>query len=73
MKIEQFLTERSGLRNGKYRTLNIDEDLHLFFKQTANHYNISLSNLVFNILTHWKDEYQDDIKNDVLKKLGNVN
>lgn len=70
MKMRQFVTERSGLKNGKYRTLNIDEDLHLFLKQTANHYNISLSNLVFNILNHWKDEYQEEIKKDVLKKLG---
>lgn len=70
MKLEQFVRGRSGSRNSKYRTLNIDEDLHLFFKQTANHYNLSLSDLVYNVLSHWKIEYEDEIKDDILRRLG---
>lgn len=70
MKLDQFARERSQGKNRKYRTLNIDEDLHLFFKQTANHYNLPLSDLLFNILSDWKNVYKEEIKEDVLKNLG---
>lgn len=70
MELEQFVRDRSSSRNGKYRTLNIDDDLHLFFKQTANHYNLALSDLIYNVLNHWKIEYEEEIKNDILKRLG---
>lgn len=69
MKLEQFVRERPESGNKRYKTLNIDEDLHLFFKQTANHYNIPLSDLIYNVLNYWKDEYEGDVRNDILKKL----
>lgn len=69
MKLNQFLNERPEKKSVRYRTLNIDDDLHFFFKQTANLYNVTLSDLVFNILSKWKEEYQEEIRKDQLKKL----
>lgn len=69
MRFKKFLSERSSPKNGKYRTINVDGDLHHFFKQTANHYNIALSDLIYNVLENWKQDYQDDIKNDIRKSL----
>ena len=65
MKIEQFIRESTELKSGKNRTININADLHLFLKRTANHYNIAISDLVHNILISWKKEYQKKIKEDM--------
>ena len=69
MKFKQFIFERSERRNSKkHRTVNLEEDLHQFFKKTANHYSISLASLIHNVLTHWKTEFQEEIKDDILKE-----
>ncbi|MEP3389128.1 MAG: hypothetical protein ABJO02_13120 [Reichenbachiella sp.] len=65
MKLEQFIRERIEPKNGKYKTVNVDEDLHLFLKRTANHYNIAMSDLIFNILINWMNSYQSEIKKDI--------
>lgn len=70
MKLEQFTNHRSPKNNKKYRTVNVDHDLHHFFKKTSNYYNLSLSDLMNNILENWKEEFQDEIKNDMLKNLS---
>ncbi|MDW3212168.1 MAG: hypothetical protein R8N23_20025 [Reichenbachiella sp.] len=70
MKLEQFIRERIEPKNGKYKTVNVDEDLHLFLKRTANHYNIAMSDLIFNILINWMKSYQSEIKNDMQEQFG---
>lgn len=73
MEFKQFIFERSQGRNGKkHRTVNLEEDLHQFFKKTANHYNISLASLIHNVLAHWKSDYQEEIKEDILKELSDI-
>lgn len=62
MKLNHFISLRSKTGKIKYRTLNIDENLHLFLKRTANHYNMPLSDLVNNILSVWKEEHEEEIK-----------
>lgn len=66
MELEQFVKARTEPKNGKYRTVNLDDELHLFLKRTANHYNIALADLTYNILAHWKRQYQSDIKRDIM-------
>lgn len=70
MKLEQFTSSRPAKGNRKYKTANVDPDLHHFFKKTSNYYNLSLSDLMHNILEHWKEEFQDEIRNDMLRNLG---
>ncbi|NQZ76696.1 hypothetical protein [Ekhidna sp.] len=69
MKLEQFLSVKSEKKNRKYRTVNVDHELHHFLKKTSSYYNIPMSDLVNNILANWKDEFQEEIKNDMLKHL----
>ena len=61
MKLEEFIREKPDFKSGKNRTININADLHLFFKRTANQYNISISDVVHNILISWKNKYQNQI------------
>lgn len=68
MKLEEFTRERTQPKQGKYRTMNVDEELHLFFKRTANHYNIAIADLMYNILVNWKKEYQKEIHDDMIKR-----
>lgn len=68
MELEQFVKARTEPKNSKYRTVNLDEDLHLFLKRTANHYNIALADLTYNILAHWKRQYQSDINRDIVNQ-----
>ncbi len=70
MRFKEFLSERTKPKNGKYRTINVDGELHHFFKQTANHYNVALSDLISNVLDDWKSRFDGDIKSDIRKKLG---
>lgn len=70
MSLRKFLEESSKKKSGKYKTINLDADLHLFYKQTANHYDLALSELMFNILDQWKEEHQQEIKEDILKNLN---
>ena len=69
MKLEHYIRDGRGLKSRKYKTVNVDQDLHMFFKKTANHYNIPLSDLMFNILSAWKNKYQQSVKEDILKHL----
>lgn len=71
MKLEEFIRSRSEPRNIKYKTVNLDEDLHLFFKRTANHYNIALVDLMYSILTNWKNNYEKEIQDDVISDFEN--
>lgn len=69
MSLDQFLTTRLGDEKRKYRTINVDQDLHYFLKQTSNHYKIPLSDLIHNILSNWKAEFQNQIREDMIKNL----
>jgi|GEM_PF-5695004 hypothetical protein len=70
MKLKDFLQGRGKDQIRKYRTINLDEDLHLFLKRTANHYNMSLADLTHNILSNWKNQYQEDIQKDIANDLN---
>lgn len=70
MKLKQYISHRTQETKRKYRTVNVDQDLHHFFKRTSNYYNIPLSELIHNILSHWKDEFQDEIKSDMIRNLN---
>ena len=70
MRFKEFLSERAKPKSGKYRTINVDGELHHFFKRTANHYNVALSDLITNVLDDWKSKFEEDIKSDIRKKLG---
>uniref|UniRef100_UPI00404B75DF hypothetical protein n=1 Tax=Fulvivirga sp. TaxID=1931237 RepID=UPI00404B75DF len=65
MRLEDYIKKRTGIKSRKYRTINLDEDLHLFLKRTANHYDIAIADLMYNILESWKKQYQNDIRNDM--------
>ncbi|WP_420578315.1 plasmid partition protein ParG [Ekhidna sp.] len=69
MRFKEFLSERSSPKSGKYRTINVDSEIHYFFKQTANHYNVALADLIYNVLDNWKSEFQNQIKEDMIKNL----
>lgn len=69
MTFKRFIQERTEQRKTRYKTINVDEKLHLFVKQIANHYNLALSDLIYNIVSDWKEEHQDDIKEDMRKNL----
>ncbi|MEQ8881393.1 MAG: hypothetical protein RLQ12_17245 [Cyclobacteriaceae bacterium] len=67
MKLDKYIAEPTNRKKKKYKTFNIDADLHLFFKRTAGYYNIPLSDLMYNILSSWKEQYQEQIENDMRK------
>lgn len=67
MELEGYIKERNNLKSRKYKTINIDADLHLFLKRTASHYNIAMADLMYNILSQWKDQFDDEILNDKMK------
>lgn len=69
MSLDQFLNTRMRDEKRKYRTINVDQDLHYFLKQTSSHYNIHLSDLIHNILSDWKAEFQDHIRADMIENL----
>lgn len=71
MKLEEYIREKPDFKNRQNRTININSDLHLFFKRTANHYNIAISDVVHNILINWKNQYQHQIKEEILTELDN--
>ncbi|WP_462249685.1 hypothetical protein [Ekhidna sp.] len=71
MELKDYLNERTDKENSKYRTVNVDERLHYFFKKTANNYNIAMSDLIYNVLHQWRSEFQEQIKKDVIKNLEN--
>ncbi|MBU2914150.1 hypothetical protein [Reichenbachiella agariperforans] len=70
MKLEDFTRERSDHGRRKYKTVNIDDDLHLFLKKTATYYNLPLADLMYHILVNWKDRYEGEIKDNMLKDLN---
>lgn len=69
MKLQEYITTRTDNISRKYKTVNLDEDLHLFLKRTASHYNISMADLMFNILSNWKTQFEDQIQSDKLKDI----
>lgn len=71
MEIERFLTENAHQQlNGRNRTINIKEELHSYYKKVAAHYNVNMSTLITNVLLNWKEENEDDIREDMIKKLN---
>ncbi len=64
MKLRDFLCVRPTGQKRKYRTVNVDHDLHYFLKGTSYKYDIPLSDLINNILSDWKEKFQDQIAND---------
>ncbi len=69
MNLEQFLKERTNKRIGKYRTVNVDEHLHLFYKRISSHYNIPMADLMYHILEDWKSKYEVELKKKMLNDL----
>lgn len=69
MRLKAYLNTRSSLIKRKYRTINVDQELHFFLKKTSINYNIPLSDLIHNILTNWKNEYHDQIMEDIKNRL----
>jgi hypothetical protein len=65
-----FLRDYEGKEERK-RTVNVNESLHSFYKNVAATYDFPLSTLIQNILAHWKDEHQELIKEDLLKRIQN--
>ncbi|MEQ9229300.1 MAG: hypothetical protein RIF46_01360 [Cyclobacteriaceae bacterium] len=71
MNFKQFIVEPSDKKNGnRHRTVNLDVDLHQFYKRTASHYDIPMANLLHNVLVQWRNQYEEEIKQDMLKELG---
>lgn len=69
MELEQFTKERTEPKQGRNRTVNIDEGMHLFMKRTANYYNIPMSDLMHNILNAWKEKYEQKIKEQMINNM----
>lgn len=69
MSLDQFLSTRLVDEKRKYRTINVDQELHYFLKKTSNHYKIPLSDLTHNILSKWKTEFQKQIREEMIKDL----
>ena len=64
MPLEDYLQKREASESTKYKTANLDHELHSYLKRTAAFYNISLSELLNNIIDGWKEQYNEQIKND---------
>ncbi len=64
MPLEDYLKKKDANETTKYRTANLDHELHSYLKRTAAFYDISLSELLNNIVLKWKTKYDDQIKND---------
>lgn len=69
MDFKRFINSSNQRKTGKFKTLNIDSELHLFYKRIASHYDLPLSDLVFNILIAWKDEHHKDLEDDIKSNL----
>lgn len=68
MKLNSFISGKSDRKPRKYKTINLDNELHLFLKRTANHYDIPMSDLMYNIINQWKKKFQGEIENDILNQ-----
>ncbi|MEO9871162.1 hypothetical protein [Ekhidna sp.] len=69
MNVERFIKEIDGQIKGRNRTVNIKDSLHTYYKHVAMHYDVSMATLITNVLLDWKDEYEELIKEDMMKKL----
>ena len=67
MALNKFL-RINKVEGAKSKTLNIDKELHFYLKRISSHYDISLSNLVNNILANWKETYDQEISEELIKK-----
>ena len=70
MSLDQFLSTRLVDEKRKYRTINVDQELHYFLKQTSNHYKIPLADLTHNILSEWKAKFQKQIREEMINELN---
>ncbi|SMG42635.1 hypothetical protein SAMN05661096_02911 [Marivirga sericea] len=67
--LSHYLESQLGPENKeRNRTLNVPESLHSFFKKASSNYDIGISTLIYNVLTDWKNEYENDIIDDMLIK-----
>ncbi len=69
MSLDRFLIESEKRPKGRNRTINIEDNLHSYYKKVAAHYNVNMSTIITNILSAWKDENDYEIKNDMIRKL----
>jgi hypothetical protein len=67
-KLDDFLQE-SGTNSDRNRTVNIKDPVHNFYKTVSNHYDVSISTLVTNVLIAWKEKYGEEIKEKILADL----
>lgn len=74
MELEEFFKERDHLRNSRRRnrTINVNEDIHAFYKNVASHYNVGMSTIITNILIEWREEHKDEIKKELLKRIKKI-
>lgn len=63
-----FLT-RPNRGNERNRTVNIPESTHSFYKNTATGFDVSISDLIVNVLEEWKESHSDDIKSELINNI----
>ena len=67
--LNQFLEEKTEYKSERNRTVNIPESVHSFYKNVSNNFDISMVSLVYNVLTDWQDNYKDEIREEIIKRI----
>ena len=65
-----FINEDNQEKN--FRTMEVEESFHTFYREVAPYYNSNTTTIINNILREWIDIHHYDIKKDIISKIGNV-
>lgn len=67
--LNHFLEEKTDYKSERNRTINIPESVHSFYKNVSNNFDVSLVTLVSNILLDWQNNYRDEIREEIMKRI----
>ena len=68
-QLEYFIKSTNSSQARRNRTVNIKSDVHEFYRKVSNHYDVGISALITNVLVAWKDQYEDQINRDIIRRL----
>ena len=67
--LNHLLEEKTDYKSERNRTINIPESVHSFYKNVSNNFDVSLVTLVSNILLDWQNNYRDEIREEIMKRI----
>lgn len=67
--LAKYFEEPTSLKDEKNRTINIPGSLHSFYKGVSSSFDVTITDLITNILVDWQETHSEEIRSELIKNI----